>query len=133
MSEILVDNLTGKTSAGDITVTSEGGAATQSLQQGLAKAYFSYNQATDTLATGTLNISSATDKATGKFNVTYSNGMSQASHIVTYLADAANYHWDEGEDARTTTNTGTFLNWNSAHSSNIDTQFSTAASHGDLA
>jgi hypothetical protein len=29
MSTILVDNLTGKTSAGDITVTSEGGAATQ--------------------------------------------------------------------------------------------------------
>ena len=39
MSTILVDNLTGKTSAGDITVTSEGGAATQSLQQGLAKVW----------------------------------------------------------------------------------------------
>jgi hypothetical protein len=37
MSTILVDNLTGKTSAGDITVTSEGGAATMQLQQGLAK------------------------------------------------------------------------------------------------
>jgi len=35
MSTILVDNLTGKTSAGSITVTSEGGAATQSLQQEL--------------------------------------------------------------------------------------------------
>ena len=40
MSEIKVDTLTGKTSAGDITVTSEGGAATQSLQQGLAKVGF---------------------------------------------------------------------------------------------
>ena len=49
MSTILVDNLTGKTSAGDITVTSEGGAATQSLQQGLAKAWagLTYSGGTD--------------------------------------------------------------------------------------
>ena len=40
MSEIKVDTLTGKTSAGDITVTSEGGAATMQLQQGLAKVGF---------------------------------------------------------------------------------------------
>ena len=39
MSEIKVDTLTGKTSAGDITVTSEGGAATMQLQQGLAKVW----------------------------------------------------------------------------------------------
>jgi hypothetical protein len=31
MSTILVDNLTGKTTAGDITVTSEGGAATRKV------------------------------------------------------------------------------------------------------
>ena len=125
--------MAGKIIADTIETGAGADIPTSYVVNGSAKAYFSYNQSTDTLATGTLNISSATDKATGKFNVTYSNGMSQASHIVTYLADAANYHWDEGEDARTTTNTGTFLNWNSAHNSNIDTQFSTAASHGDLA
>ena len=39
MASILkVDALQGITSAGDITVTSAGGAATQSLQQGLSKA-----------------------------------------------------------------------------------------------
>ena len=38
MASILkVDELQGIATAGDITVTSEGGAATQSLQQGLAK------------------------------------------------------------------------------------------------
>jgi hypothetical protein len=37
MSTILVDNLTGKTSAGDITVTSEGGAATQSVAAGVGE------------------------------------------------------------------------------------------------
>ena len=38
MSEIKVDTLTGKTTANDITVT-VGASATQSLEQGLAKAW----------------------------------------------------------------------------------------------
>ena len=46
MSEIKVDTLTGKTTAGDITVTSEGGAATMQLQQGLAKAWVGFNTIT---------------------------------------------------------------------------------------
>jgi len=63
MSTILVDNLTGKTSAGSITVTSDGGAATQSLQQGLAKSWFNYdNRGTATLL-DSHNISSMTDNA----------------------------------------------------------------------
>ena len=37
MSEMIVNKLTGKTSAGDIDVVSEGGGATMQLQQGLTK------------------------------------------------------------------------------------------------
>jgi hypothetical protein len=37
MSEIKVDNLTGKTSAGDITVTSEGGAADYAVAAGFGE------------------------------------------------------------------------------------------------
>ena len=66
MSEIKVDDLTGKTSAGNITVTSEGGAATQSLQQGLAKAWCQYNgQATTPVFFDSFNCSSLTDVGTG--------------------------------------------------------------------
>ena len=73
MSEILVDNLTGKTSAGDITVTSEGGAATQSLQQGIAKVWaYHENQS----VTDSLNVSSGTDTAAGVFNLTFTNAFS---------------------------------------------------------
>ena len=72
MSTILVDNLTGKTSAGSITVTSEGGAATQSLQQGLAKAWASANQAA---LQDSLNVSSTTDNQSGDTTFTYSNAM----------------------------------------------------------
>ena len=73
MSEILVDNLTGKTSAGDITVTSEGGAATQSLQQGIAKVW-AYHE--DQSVTDSLNVSSGTDTAAGVFNLTFTNAFS---------------------------------------------------------
>ena len=68
MSEIKVDTLTGKTSAGDITVTSEGGAATMQLQQGLAKAWVFFTQAfggTQVL-NGSFNVSSLTDSGVGE-------------------------------------------------------------------
>ena len=73
MASILkVDAMQGVTSAGDITITSEGGAATQSLQQGLAKAWDNNNTGSGGSLTSTdsLNISSRTDVATGRFALT---------------------------------------------------------------
>jgi hypothetical protein len=73
MSTILVDNLTGKTSAGSITVTSEGGAATQSLQQGLAKAWINFD-GTGTISTrDSLNVSSISDEGTGYYQYDFTN------------------------------------------------------------
>ena len=81
MSEIKVDTLTGKTSAGNITVTSEGGAATQSLQQGLAKAWVNFN-GTGTIATrDSLNITSVTDGGTGNFTPNFSNSFSTVNYV----------------------------------------------------
>ena len=80
MSEIKVDTLTGKTSAGDITVTSEGGAATQSLQQGLAKAWANFNS-TGTLAIrASINIASIADNGTGDYTASFTNSMSDADY-----------------------------------------------------
>ena len=45
MSTVITDNLTGKTAAGNVTITSEGGSATMQLQQGLAKAWNVHTQA----------------------------------------------------------------------------------------
>jgi len=101
MSEIKVDNLTGKTTAttvtgpdlfktdelqgkttaGDITVTSEGGAATQSLQQGLAKMWAQINQSSFSIL-DSINVSSASDDGTGVFTVTKSNNMSNSNYAV---------------------------------------------------
>ena len=53
MSEMIVNKLTGKTSAGDIDVVSEGGNATMQLQQGLAKAWVNF------VGTGTVSINNS--------------------------------------------------------------------------
>mgnify|MGYP000527541739 CR=1 FL=1 len=65
MSTVITDKLTGKTSAGDVTITSEGGAATQSLQQGLAKALAKLD--VDAVIDESLNVSSAVDNSTGNY------------------------------------------------------------------
>jgi hypothetical protein len=82
MSELKVDTLTGKTTAGDITVTSEGGAATMQLQQGLCKCWF----VSETLANSantdedSFNLSSTTDAALGDLRPTYTNIFSNANY-----------------------------------------------------
>ena len=81
MSEIKVDTLTGKTSAGDITVTSEGGAATMQLQQGLAKAWVNVNGAT-VAARDSLNVTSMTDGGSGRLQPNYVNSFSAATYAV---------------------------------------------------
>jgi len=86
MSEIKVDTLTGKTSAGDITVTSEGGAATMQLQQGLIKQWSSFDQTGTTYGANTsgdtLNTSSQTDESTAVVTVSFTNNMSNTTYNV---------------------------------------------------
>jgi hypothetical protein len=76
MASILkVDELQGIVSAGDITVTSEGGAATQSLQQGLAKAWLLGNSDAS-LTSASFNIASGTDNGTGDYTYTLTSALS---------------------------------------------------------
>ena len=83
MSEILVDNLTGKTSAGDITVTSEGGDATQSLQQGLTKSWVNFNGTGTLSVRDSLNETSMTDHGTGDYTVNFTNSFNNTNYMVT--------------------------------------------------
>ena len=70
MASILkVDDLRGNTAAGDITITSEGGAATMQLQQGVAKAWVNFDASSGTpTERDSLNVSSLT--LAGNRNVT---------------------------------------------------------------
>ena len=79
MSEIKVDTLTGKTSAGNITVTSEGGAATMQLQQGLAKAWINFDGNPPYTKTS-FNVSSTVDNAAGNFTINWSNTFSTSEY-----------------------------------------------------
>lgn len=90
MSEIKVDNLTGKTSAGDITVTSEGGAATMQLQQGLAKSWGKFSTGF-TSVQDSLNISSLDDDGTGNGGANFSSSFANANY-----STAQNVVWGVG-------------------------------------
>ena len=81
MASILkVDEMQGVTSAGDITITSEGGAATMSLQQGLAKAWCSVDHDTTISFFDSFNFASVTDNSTGNYGVSFTNSMSTSRY-----------------------------------------------------
>ena len=83
MSEVITDKLTGRATAGDVTITSEGGSATMQLQQGVAKAWC-YVEG-DALAPliNSFNGSSLTDDGTGDYTYNLTNSFDYAKYSVT--------------------------------------------------
>ena len=86
MSTIFVDTLTGKTTAGDVTVTD--GSVTMQLQNGLVKCSlsgdFSGGSTTGASVLRSLNISSVTDNGVGQYYpITFTNPFSAADHTGT--------------------------------------------------
>ena len=79
MSTLLLNTLTGKTSAGSIVVTGEGGSTTTNLQQGLAKQWAFYNQQTPAVG-DSFNTGSITDNSTGDYTVNLTNAMSSTNY-----------------------------------------------------
>ena len=138
MASILkVDELQGIVSAGDITVTSEGGSATQSLQQGLVKAWVNFNGTGTIAARDSLNVSSLDDNATGEYDANFSSSM-----------DSVGYTWAiSGRSGGTTPDfeansdpTTSYLNfragagtWNGSSYTAQDKTFAVVTIHGDLA
>jgi len=134
MSTILVDNLTGKTSAGDITVTSEGGAATQSLQQGLAKAWVNFDGTGTIAARDSLNLSSLTDAGGGNYGITVSSAFGNSDYAAAGMSqDSASGDFiSSNQSVAPTTTVFRFYNFTST-SSVADTARVFVTFHGDLA
>ena len=139
MSEIITDNLTGKTSAGDVTITSEGGAATMQLQQGLGKHFCTFNMNTAS-ALDSFNQSSLSDDSTGQFSCNFTNNMNSAN----YSSLMNSNNWDgsfndwsaagqnvSGLDANTSRCTAKAYDMNGPHYE--DAQYNSVAVLGDLA
>jgi len=139
MSTIVADNLTGKTTAGNVTVTSEGGAATFQLQKGLAKAWVrvdSYNDSPAAIESSFVT-SSITDNGTGDVSVTFSNAFSDS--LYPYAGMDGNSCFGGTKENRlqsptagvTTTSFG--LVTRSDTGITVDSSKTSAVFHGDLA
>lgn len=132
MSTILVDNLTGKTTAGSITVTSEGGAATQSLQQGLAKCWTNFNGTGTIAARDSLNLSSLTDNSTGNYTSSWSSALANASYSALYGAGVNGVI--TAQERLQTISTGSYrIDMNEDNSAAADSSYVMLAILGDLA
>jgi hypothetical protein len=129
MASILkVDELQGITSAGDITITSEGGAATQSLQQGLVKFWMLLN-GTGTIALGdSFNLSSVTDNSTGQ----YFPNLTSAFVDTNYSVCSGDNERGVGESNYRTSSQAEVIVRNSSFSA-VDANRVSATSNGDLA
>lgn len=128
MSEIITDKLTGKTSAGDVTITSEGGAVTMQLQQGVAKAWFTFNY---TATLDSLNISSVTDAGSGNCFGNFSSSMSNNDYAHPVMTGAYRTRYIGTGPTSTTSRTNNITTFNSSGSSADDAMINCTV-HGDL-
>ncbi len=129
MSTILVNTLTGTSTAGSIAVTGEGNSTTTNLQQGLAKVWST--QSADGASTlDSFNVTSIADTATGKQTINFANDFANAN----YCTNLSNTGGTTRFLGATTTATGSILVFGFAadDSGFSDTQIATQIK-GDLA
>jgi hypothetical protein len=136
MSEILVNKLTGTSTAGSILVTGEGNSTTTNLQQGLAKAWVNSNIDGTAAVLDSLNISSLDDDGTGQATFHYTNSMNNALYSAltgggggTRNNTLANVSTPEAE--KSASQLGVDIQY--AHTTAFDPDVCAASIHGDLA
>ena len=133
MASILkVDDLRGITAAGNITITSEGGAATMQLQQGVAKQWVRFSGTSMSVA-DSFNTSSVTDNGTGDYSPVLTCCMSSENYSPLYTT--SQYHELMGNNGGTTGTLASGYKINIRNSSNsaADTGRVSSAVFGDLA
>tara|TARA_E500000318_G_scaffold4768_1_gene4874 strand:+ start:486 stop:911 length:426 start_codon:yes stop_codon:yes gene_type:complete len=141
MASILkVDAMQGVTSAGDITVTSEGGSATQSLQQGLAKAWVNFNGTGTIAARDSLNVSGLVDNSAGNYDVNFTNSMSNDDYSAPTVSKLnGSYHGICSISAQTTSDLTLFGMTGAPTAAYLGSQYKSdqeiahCTVHGDLA
>ncbi len=142
MSGILVNKLTGTSTAGSIVVTGEGNSTTTNLQQGLAKAWNFFDGSAGTIAyADSFNSSTLTDIGTGNYKYAFTNNINNANFsfggaAIIYATTFGLLSGTEiaGSHARSNSSSGGFFTANtasvnsSANANSISTQI-----FGDLA
>ena len=124
LTQIVKDGL-----GASLTATSEGGAVTTSVQQGLAKAWLHGNVAASPADSN--NIASGTDNGTGDYTYAFTNNMANANYgITTGVLYASLSTFDSSETAVGSFNIRCFTRADSLTASDNP---NASAVHGDLA
>jgi len=127
-SVLKVDEMQGVTSAGDITITSEGGSATMQLQQGLTKCWH-VGVADGTSLQDSFNVASMTDQASGRQIISLTNSMNNADYNIQVTPGT-----NKSEPFFTTVATGSYRSYifDEAANNYVDA-INASLVHGDLA
>ena len=114
MSTLVTNTFTGKTSAGSIVVTGEGGSTTTNLQQGLSKYWVNYNGQSTVSVRDSFNHASLTDRGTGDYTLGFTNNFASNDYCPQFagLRGATDENYDAhpsfisgSEDTALTTST----------------------------
>ena len=141
MASILkVDDLRGNTAAGNITITSEGGAATMQLQQGIAKAWCAFSPDSASVV-DSFNSSGLTDNGTGDFTNAYTNsfntaqGYTAGGQVAHSGATTTSYCCQPYSDTTIATGSTRYsILYNTASAVGVaDYDYAATTNHGDLA
>ena len=140
MSEVITDKLTGRATAGDVTITSEGGSATMQLQQGLAKVWINMDGGGTISTRDSLNISSITDSGTGTYQHNSSSAMSSDDYACIYNSGNGSGNSEDSTNpgngfssSHPNTASQAVMETMNESASNIDRDYIGGAWHGDLA
>jgi hypothetical protein len=135
MASILkVDDLRGNTAAGNITITSEGGAATMQLQQGLAKSWANFNGTGTIALTDSFNVASLSDEGTGEYETNFTNSMNNGDFAIHVTSDANSSNDGFNRTAGGSNNTTAKGHARHYEAGSItDTSLMITTVHGDLA
>ena len=103
-SQLNVDTIKGKTTAGSITIQGEG-SKTTNLQQGLIKVWNNFDgTAANAASRDTFNVSGMTDDTTGTATTSYTNVMNNANYpAITIGEDDSSNQGPSGEQTSVTT------------------------------
>ena len=115
-----------------LTATSEGGAVTTSVQQGLSKMWAKFD-AGSTL-NDSLNVSTLTDSGTGKFDLAFTNSMNNANYSGIGQGNNSGFCcYPNSETTGETTTSKTRLNTRNYLHNNYDGTLNRFLVGGDLA
>ena len=109
MSTLLLNTLTGKTSAGSIVVTGEGGSTTTNMQQGLNKVWSNLNGTSTIDTRDSFNVSGETDGGTGVYTTNYTSAMSSANQSAGGFARVSGLYGIFAGNTDTTFTTTSFI------------------------